>query len=441
MRSVCILVLSALLVSPAYAEAQKKAAKQAARPNPVVESYAALPSSERIAIQSDLVWTGDYNGIANGEFGERAIAAVKAFQKRLGGKETGVLNPQERAALIAAAKGKHEAAGWRMVDDPAGPMRIGIPTKLAPQSSPGKSGTRWFSARGETQIETFRVTDVTALATVFERQKKEPADRKITYSVLRPDFFVVGGLQGLKKFYVRAQIREREVRGFTIMYDQAVEGTVDPIVVAMSSTFLPFPGDGTASAPQRKVEYGTGVVVSRDGHVITDRQIVEGCHVITLPGLGGADRVADDATAELALLRVYGAGALRPLPLAHEMPGAGEVTVAGVADPQLQGGGGAVSALRARIAPSVSGMVLDPTPALGFSGAAALDGQGRLVGVARLSRTVTASRGAPPASAAALVPLPILRQFLSMNGVAPSATATSPADARNALVRVICVRK
>ena len=66
-------------------------------------------------IQFDLVWTGDYNGLINGEFGERAIAAVKAFQKRNGGKETGVLNPPERAALAAAVEaeaGARSAGAW-----------------------------------------------------------------------------------------------------------------------------------------------------------------------------------------------------------------------------------------------------------------------------------------------------------------------------------------
>ncbi len=59
---------------------------------------------------------------------------------------------------------------------------------------------------------------------MFDKQKKEPADRNVAYSVLRPDFFVLSGLQGLKKFYVRAQVRGDEVRGVTILYDQAMEG-------------------------------------------------------------------------------------------------------------------------------------------------------------------------------------------------------------------------
>ena len=81
------------------------------------------------------------------------------------------------------------------------------------------------------QVETFRVTGPgTTLAAVFEQQKKEPAQRKVEYSVLRGDFFVISGLQGLKKFYVRAHVKDNEVRGITILYDQAMEGIMDPVV-------------------------------------------------------------------------------------------------------------------------------------------------------------------------------------------------------------------
>src|SRR6478609_9012390 len=45
-------------------------------PKEVADSYAAIPLAERVAIQNDLIWTGDYNGMLNGEFSERAVAAV-----------------------------------------------------------------------------------------------------------------------------------------------------------------------------------------------------------------------------------------------------------------------------------------------------------------------------------------------------------------------------
>ena len=162
-------------------QATAKPAAAAAKPNPVAESYAAIPEVERIAIQSDLIWTGDYNGTLSAEFGERAVAAVRAFQKRRGGKETGVLNPQERAALSAAAKPKQEAVGWRMLNDGVSGVRLGLPAKLVPQATGIAGGSRWTSARGEVQIETFRIaTPGTTLQAAFEQQQSV-AERKVAY--------------------------------------------------------------------------------------------------------------------------------------------------------------------------------------------------------------------------------------------------------------------
>ena len=56
------------------------------------------------------------------------------------------------------------------------------------------------------------------------------------------DFFILSGMQGLKKFYLRAESRDLEVRGLTILYDQATEGIMDPVTVVMSSAFAPFTG-------------------------------------------------------------------------------------------------------------------------------------------------------------------------------------------------------
>ena len=89
----------------------------AAKPAPPKGIYDAMPVAERIAIQSDLVWTGDLNSTANGEWGPLSLAAVKAFQKRKGGKDTGILTPEERAALAADAKAKQADVGWRLVTD------------------------------------------------------------------------------------------------------------------------------------------------------------------------------------------------------------------------------------------------------------------------------------------------------------------------------------
>jgi hypothetical protein len=426
----------------APAAKKKKAAKGKNPPKAspaLIAAYAAMPVAERRALQSDLVWSGDYDGIIGDEFGERSIAAVKSYQASIGTAETGLLTAEQRAALAAAAKAKQEASGWRIVDDAATGVRLAVPAKHAPQSSAIKSGTRWSSARGEVQVETFRIAEPgTTLNKVFEQQKKEPINRMIEYSVLRDNFFVLSGLQGLKRFYVRAQAKDTEVRGFLIMYDQAMQGIMDPVAVAMSSRFEAFPTDGPP--PRRKVEYATGIFVDNLGHLITDRAAVDGCEVISLAGLGNGERVAE--TADVALVRVYGARNIAPIRLAAEAGSPANATLIGIADPQAQGGNSATTTATVRVGAANGALrPLDPAPALGFSGAAAVDAQGRLIGMALVRSAVVAGSTAGGAQAQ-LVGLDSIKMFLDGRNVAPAASGATDLEAAKAsVVRVICVRR
>lgn len=403
--------------------AQKPAAAPTA-PSPK-DTYAAMTQQERVAIQSDLTWTGDYNGTADGDFNDRSVNAVKTFQARLKAKQTGILNPHERGTLASQAKSKQDAVGWRLIEDAATGSRVGVPTKLASQAGAGKSGSRWSST--QVQVESFRLPS-TSLATVLDQQKKEPADRKVDYTVNRPEFFVLSGSQGQKKFYVRAHATGGEVRGISVVYDQAMASSMDPIVVAMSGAFVassPVAQAAAAAAARRKVEYGTGVVVSAAGHVITDRALTDDCLVITVPGYGNADRLAQDEASGIALIRLYGARDLKPLPLT-EAGAQGAVTLIGIADPQAQGGGGAVSTVNAKLAATR----VEPTPAAGFAGAAVTDGRGGLVGV--VARSGNATQATPADS---------LRAFLKAQSVETDGSAAAGEDAKTSVVRVICVRK
>ena len=99
--------------------------------------------------------------------------------------------------------------------------------------------------------------------------------------------------------------------------------------------------------------------------------------------------VAEDKANGLALLRVYGARTEAGRRSRGAAP-KGEVTLVGIADPQAQGGGSAVSAREGARRPNAR--PLDTAPALGFAGAAALDAQGRLAGLWRSSRRGRRSR-------------------------------------------------
>jgi hypothetical protein len=401
----------------------------------------AMAQPERLAIQSDLAWVGQYNGAISGEVSERMVVGIKEFQKAGGGKPTGVLNPKERSVLAETAKNRQESAGWKIVSDPGTGARLGIPTKLVPQQTSDASGTKWSSPTGTIQIQLSRRKEANpTTARLAEREKKEPAGRNIDYTVVKPDFFVLSGLQGLKKFYVRGTFKGDEVRILTILYDQATENTVEPVVIAMSSAFNPFPANA-GPPPRKTVEYGTGVVVADDGAIVTDRQVTDGCLAIAIAGFGNADRVAQDKDHDLALLRLYGARGLKPLDLTAENTAKTSVDLTGISDPQNQGGGNTASSVKASVTPIAGGndLALSPAPALGFSGAAALDGDGKFAGVALLKPVVVAGPAATtPAAQAVLVPAGSVREFLKANNVN---TAGGSTDAKASVVRVICVRK
>jgi hypothetical protein len=217
---------------------------------------------------------------------------------------------------------------------------------------------------------------------------------------------------------------------------------MDPVVVVMSSAFAPFSGSGIQAlaglSGKRKVEYGTGIVVSAAGHILSDRRLTDGCNTIEIAGYGNAEQVAQDQAANLALLRIYGASDLAPATLNAEGPKGPDLTLVGISDPQTQGGGAAVATVAARGA----GNAILPAPPQGFDGAAAIDAQGRLFGMVQLKDAVLANAGAAAAPAsAALAPAETLRKFLAAQSVTPASGGTGVDAAKAAVVRVICVRK
>ncbi|GEC16990.1 peptidoglycan-binding protein [Nitrobacter winogradskyi] len=443
------MIAAALMIvaTTMYAQAQPgdtigraRSKPEAAVPPPAqtpADTVRAMAPAARQALQSDLAWTGHYNGLINGEVGDRLIAAIKAFQKDQAGKQTGVLNPQERDVLTAAARKARVNVGWKITTDAATGVRLGLPMRLTPQQSSAGDGTTWSSSTGTIQISVTRRKEAgLTTARLADHERRQPPGRKVTYSAVKPDVFVLSGTQGLKKFYMRGQLRDSEARILTILYDQATEGVMEPVVIAMSSAFDPFPTNGPP--PRKLVEYASGVIVSKDGTILTGHDATDGCRSIVVTGHGYADRIASDKDHGLALLRVYGAHGLQPIALGPDAKGG--VDLVGITDPQNQGGGSAVSRVKASVAQGGGGeSMLTPAPASGFSGAAALDANGQLAGLALLKPAdIAGLSGAAPSAQAMLAPAEALRAFLKANDVDPF---DGSFDAEATVVRVICVRR
>src|SRR5262249_40374968 len=99
-------------------------------------------------------------------------------------------------------------------------------------------------------------------------------------------------------------------------------------------------------------------------------------------------------------------------------------------DPERQNGGSAVTTAKAKLAGAGLARVVEPAPALGFSGAAAIEADQRFVGMVALK----------PQGGAAMTDAAAIRQFLDAQKVGLDAGAAASGDAKSSVVRVICVR-
>jgi hypothetical protein len=420
-------------VKPEARPAPKPSASTTIKPDPKADPKADpktvgdLSPADRLAVQNALSWSGDFGASVDGE--DPLITAIKNYQQRNNAKATGTLTPEERDRLIASGRSHETEVGWRMIDDAATGIRLGLPSKMLPIRQETRDGTLWRSRHGDVQVETFRITNGLALAAVFELEKTQPKTRKVEYSALRPDGFIISGLQGLRKFAVRAQAKNGDIRGFTIQYDQAMEGIVEPVSTAMANGFTPFPpsAPSLASAPARKVEYGSAVVVDARGLLVTDRRLTDGCQSLIAAGHGPAEPVANDH--EFALLRIYGARGLLAATLAADAAN-GDVVLRGIPEPQPRDGNAAVKEMTAR----VTSTQVTPSPGAGFSGGGVFDAQGRLAGMTSVRPTVLASVD-PVAPQATLLPFDALRELLKTQSIATPSSVTKPT-----ILRLICVR-
>ena len=306
------------------------------------------------AIQNDLTWTGDYNGLIDGEFSERSVAAVKAFQKRRQVKETGMLAPAERARSPPPSKAKQEV-GWRMVDDRVTGARSACrPSRCRTQRSAqqrhalglraGPGAGRDLphprprhDARGRVRAAEEGAAEPQARGQPAARRLLHPVRHAGPEEVLRarrrsrtarcaasPSCTTRRSKASWTRSWSRCRARSRRSRG------TGLAGLIGP-------------------APRRKVEYGTGIVVTRGRphphRPAADRRLQR--H----PGQPGSATPSASPRTRRAGSRCCASTARAtstPAALVHDGARGADLTLVGIADPQAQGGGRAVSTTTAQ---------------------------------------------------------------------------------------------
>ncbi len=350
--------------------------------------WEALPLDRRVAVQEALVWSGDYAGSLDGTFGRMTFEALSAFlaRRKLGPDAVG---GDVAAKAFAELTGTKKAAvGWQMIADPATGVRIGVPLKVIGPIGRAEAGSRWPSKDGRVELRTHRIAG-TDLARVFDLVRAEMPGRRITYSVLRPDWFVVADDLGGKRGYARFVRGPTDIRGFTFVLDAALGPELDRVVIATAGTFEPFPGStpaqpNVATAPTTPpaappaatptpaaipaTGLATGLVVG-PGRVLTAAAAITGCTNLTVAGRPAKPETVA-APDGLALLGYDGQTAAPRFALTTATPGAPVVALAA-------SDGGRPVVVSGTLAASGARLALQR----GGAGAVVADLSGRVVGI------------------------------------------------------------
>jgi hypothetical protein len=422
-----MLLVGAVSAPEARAQASASAPAMKPAPDPLKDAFDALPEAERRAVQDALVWTGDYKGSIDGVLGRGGTAALAAYAKRAKIAPEAVLADARRKQLLSEAQKLRAAARFASVQDARGGALVGFPAAIFTRKTDMPNGTRWTNAAGSTSLETFQEAN-TELQGFYERLRAPLPGRKVTYGILRSDFFVVSGEDQRGMFYTRAargEVNGKSVtRGYTLVYARDLQSSFDVFSIAISNGFQPFPAPAAQGqvaatgapavtpAPRRVIE-ATAIALSPTRAFTA---LSRDC-----PDIRIADRPAriarrDNATG-LALVETQGLRAAMTNP-ASRAPSEADVFVLFAAQ---AGQGASVSLTPGRtMAPTaasgpwrVSAAVQD-----GVGGAAVFDRSGSWMGVvAQPPQEPRRIAGVIPQSAWPIVPADAVLSFLSASGV------------------------
>ncbi|WID94181.1 serine protease [Bosea vestrisii] len=426
--------ITAILACLSAAQAQQPADPRLAV---ATQAYAALPETERKAIQADLIWTGHLNSAATGNFGALTFRAVNGF-KAGRGQPDGQLSAAERQELARLAKTARDAAGFAVITDQPTGVRIGIPQKLLPKrEATATGGSRWQSTDGKVTLDVSAGPATEPLQAIFERAiaVNPNIQRKVTYKLLQPAFFVVAGETPTGKFFRRQALGPTGLRGFSIGYDKSMATTFDKVVTAIADSFEPFPsGPAPAPVPAQAVpgappiaavpaqpateRFGVGLVIGKE-LVLTARAAVDPCKGLKV-GSRPAKLRAQDQASGLALLDVPGLPASAVPGVRDAAPAAREAVVVLAYD-----GTAAARTLVALPGEVASDAVLAPLQ-LGGAGSPVFDRQGRLAGLVTanpLDKGLIA--GVAPQRNHTIAGVTQLRAMLEKADAKPAAATTS----------------
>ena len=440
-----------------------------------------LTADEKRFLQAGLAFQNVYNGLLDGAWGPASQRALELYETKIGGDA--FVSNAEVVLFALETYAIFERDGWVEQYNSGLDMSFLVPTASLQVGVPSDyfvnfdlAGTSFgYSLTFGNADQTVRLHSYTvAEATISP------------YTVRKPDIWISSGMTkaGLT-LYTRSDYR----RGgwSTIMLSAsnldagilaAVSGSihrgyapqigissgrlsdgittlaalletadhVEPAAVPAPSPTLAFPTAEPPAAPPPEpdgpIGFGTGFLVSPDGHYLTNNHVIEACNSVTVNGVT-ATVVAQDASFDLALILTSVTPKEEPAKFA-EKPARlnSDVTVIGFPLPEILGGlnvtRGAVTSLKGIGGDGVRMQISAPVQP-GNSGGPVINSSGLVVGivVSKLDAgLVEEAIGDIPQNVNFAIRAEIAKLFLYQNGVDPIEAEEGQAVAPEALAEL-----
>lgn len=139
------------------------------------------------------------------------------------------------SAVVAAAPSRHV---WKAYVNVRYGYSVCFPADLmtpAPEA-PNGDGRR-FAAPGGATLLAYGSNNV--LAASVPEAARQAGERlgHVSYSVLKPGWFVVSGSKGATDFYAKSLFRGDQVKSFELTYPHAAAATWKPVAAALNACF------------------------------------------------------------------------------------------------------------------------------------------------------------------------------------------------------------
>jgi len=254
-----VLFLSVLLVLAVIAGARAESAGSQAW-------FSTLSETDRTDIQRNLILTGQYGSLVDGQFGPGTYRAITAYQASKGYPATGILSSEQSGALLQDAGASFQALGIDLIRDEKANIALTVPLKLLSIKSEGREGvsystpdhgivlsTEHLSLASERFSQQFTALTVPTNGTV------------LTYKAYNDRFFVLSGYAGDRRFYTLFQHTDTESVGYTVSWSETYqrEGNLIAVFAASYSSPLsalppvPPPVQATSSDRTDSVTFGS----------------------------------------------------------------------------------------------------------------------------------------------------------------------------------------